>query len=109
MPDPSGYKPSIKNLGAIKRKTISTAQDAWIKTSQLRPSQVLPLLIQPIIEGVKLVDWAKGNQETIETFLLKHGGILFRGFDIQSAAEFEKLISTVAGDLLEYTYRSTPR
>lgn len=109
MQNPGGHKPGLKNPGMIKRKTISTTQDAWIKTSHLLPEQQLPLLIQPAIEGVEVVDWAKGNRETIESSLLKDGGILFRNFPIPSVSEFERFVTAIAGDLLEYTYRSTPR
>src|SRR5690242_16425620 len=109
MQNPGGHKPGLKHPGMIKRKTISTTQDAWIKTSHLLPEQQLPFLIQPAIEGVELVDWAKGNRETIESSLLKYGGILFRNFPIPSVAEFERFVTAIAGDLLEYTYRSTPR
>ncbi|HLG64303.1 MAG TPA: TauD/TfdA family dioxygenase [Ktedonosporobacter sp.] len=109
MQRPGGHKPDLKNPGMIKRKTISAAQNAWIKTTHLLPEQQLPLLMQPAIEGVELVDWAKGNRETIESSLLKYGGILFRNFPIPSVGVFEQFITAIAGDLLEYTYRSTPR
>lgn len=109
MHNPGGHKPGLKHSGMIKRKMISTTQDTWVKTSHLLAEQPLPLLIQPAVEGVELVDWAKGNRELIESSLVKYGGILFRNFSIPSVAEFERFVTTVAGDLLEYTYRSTPR
>lgn len=93
----------------IKRKTISTTQGAWIKTGHLLSEQPLPLLIQPAVEGMELIDWTKGNRELIESSLLNYGGLLFRNFTIPSVAEFEGFITAIAGDLLEYTYRSTPR
>jgi alpha-ketoglutarate-dependent taurine dioxygenase len=35
--------------------------------------------------------------------------MLFRGFVMESAGQFEEVIGTVSGRLLDYTYRSTPR
>ncbi|MCA1614515.1 MAG: TauD/TfdA family dioxygenase, partial [Acidobacteria bacterium] len=39
----------------------------------------------------------------------RDGGILFRGFDVKSAADFEQVIVAVAGHSLEYRERSSPR
>lgn len=69
----------------------------------------LPLLIKATVAGVNLVDWARNNQELIANHLLKHGGILFRNFQIQAVTEFEQFIQVVAGELLEYSDRSSPR
>ena len=107
--DSEPQKPNLKNLGIARRKAIGVSQEAWIKTTYLASGKTLPLMIHPAIEGVDLVDWAKRNRSIIETHLLKHGGMLFRGFSIQSAADFEQFSIALSGALLEYTYRSTPR
>lgn len=102
-------KPSIKGPGAPRRQAVSLSQQDLVSYSQLQPNQALPLVVTPAVAGVDLLSWAGTNRETIETQLLKHGGILFRGFNIKTVPEFEQLIKTIAGDLLEYSYRSTPR
>ncbi|HEY7492546.1 MAG TPA: TauD/TfdA family dioxygenase, partial [Candidatus Tectomicrobia bacterium] len=57
-----------------------------------------------------LIAWVQSNREFIETSLRKHGGILFRDWRVQSIAEFEQFSKVAAGeDLLDYSYRSTPR
>ena len=71
--------------------------------------QPLPLLVQAEGSNTSLVEWLPSNREELSAKLLKHGGILFRGFAIQSAQQFEEVIGTVSGRLLDYTYRSTPR
>ena len=42
--------------------------------------------------------------------MLRHAGILFRGFEIGGQEEFQEFMSGLASEgLLEYRYRSTPR
>lgn len=96
-------------LGIAKRKSIHISSSNLIKTQLMQPDSLLPLLVQPTVEGLDLATWAASNRDWIETQLLKHGGILFRGFKVNGATEFEQFIQTIAGELLEYSYRSTPR
>jgi alpha-ketoglutarate-dependent taurine dioxygenase len=58
---------------------------------------------------VSLTGWAGSNREFIETRLLSHGAILLRNFKPIGISEFEQLIESLYGRLLEYSYRSTPR
>lgn len=99
-------QPIIKNL---RRKTLTLSQEALVKMGPLPSGTALPLVIRPAVDGVNLTTWATNNQELIVTHLLKHGGILFRDFDVRSAAEFEQFIRAISTELLEYTYGSTPR
>ena len=94
--------------GFVKRKAIHAA-DALIKERLLDSERSLPLLIEPAIHGVSLPDWAGSNRESIKQRLQRHGGILFRGFNLSSVDEFELLLRSLTGELLEYSYRSTPR
>jgi alpha-ketoglutarate-dependent taurine dioxygenase len=96
-------------LKAIKRKTLTLSSSELIKTELIQPEQPLPLVIKPAVDGVNLLTWAANNREFIETKILQHGGILFRNFKIIEITEFEQFIQTVSGNLLEYSYRSTPR
>ena len=94
---------------AVKRKAIEISQENLVKTELFQSEQLLPLVIQPNVEGINLVTWAANNREEIETWLLRHGGILFRNFDIKTISEFEQFIQAISGSLLDYSYRSTPR
>ncbi len=105
MKIPNSEKPSLNTLGKVKRQAVSEL----IQKTPLMPEIALPLLIKPTVEGVNLVAWAANNRELITTYLLQHGGILFRNFQIKEVAEFEQFIQTVAGELLEYRDRSSPR
>lgn len=109
MADTERQKPGLKNLTVARRKAVGSSQQEWVKAVPLFSEGELPLLIQPSIEGVALIDWAKQNRESIETHLAQYGGILFRGFDLHGTAEFEQLSIALSQSLLEYTYYSTPR
>jgi alpha-ketoglutarate-dependent taurine dioxygenase len=103
-----------KKSWAIRRKTIkpeaiTISQEQLIRAVELWSGKPLPLMIQPAVDGVDLVAWARNNRKFLETHLWKHGGILFRGFDVKSVTEFEKFIRATSGELLEYSERSSPR
>jgi alpha-ketoglutarate-dependent taurine dioxygenase len=109
MNDQETQKPALKKLGDIRRKAINTSQTALVEIGLLQPDRELPLLIQPKVEGVDLIAWAASNRELIESQVLKHGGILFRNFNIHNSDDFEQFVSAVSGELLEYRERSSPR
>ena len=70
---------------------------------------MLPLVIEPNAERADIIAWVARNREFIETQLLQHGGILFRGFEITTPETFEQLCRAVSTELLEYNERSSPR
>lgn len=101
-------KPSIGSLR--RRKSVSVSEENLINTGLLTPDQPLPLKIEPNVEGLNLTNWAQDHRELITDHLLKHGGILFRNWQVKSIDDFEIFTQAAAGeDLLDYTYRSTPR
>lgn len=104
-----GEKPSLKGLGAVRRKEISVSAQDLVRTGDLRPGEVLPLLVQPEVEGLKLAVWAEKNREVLEGHLARRGGVLFRGFSVRSEENLQEVVQAVSGPLMEYTYRSTPR
>src|SRR4028119_368648 len=92
-----------------RRQAVKVSSTELIKVELLQPEQPLPLVIQPAVEGINLVNWAASNRDAIASWLLQHGGILFRNFDIREVAQFEQFIQSISGTLLDYSYRSTPR
>jgi len=107
MKAPVQRKPSFSDLHRISSPGIS--QSNLVKSSQLRPGQSLPLLLEPVTDGVDLISWGRTNRDFIQTNLLKHGAILFRNFGVTSAVEFEQLIAALSGEAIEYRERSSPR
>lgn len=100
---------TFKRLPQIKRKGIDLTGEGLIETEYLQTDQTLPLVLKPKLAGTKLIDWASSNREFIETHLLKHGGLLFRGFQLADVSEFEQFIRVVSGAVIEYQERSSPR
>lgn len=94
---------------SVKRKSIIASQKHLVKTEFIRDRDLLPLTIQPTLEGIDLVSWASNNSEWIEANLLQYGGLLFRNFMLRDNFDLESFIQSIAGNLIEYSYRSTPR
>jgi len=97
-------------FGSARRRAVPLSQDSLVSTGLLDAGQPLPLVVRPEVPGVDLVAWAAGQKAWIDGHLQRHGAVLLRGFDVGDAGTFERLVAaTSGGDLLEYTYRSTPR
>ena len=61
-------------------------------------------------QGQSALSWAQDNQGEIEALLQQQGALLIRGLTIPSSKMFGKVLCALFDDeLLEYTYRSTPR
>ena len=105
----------MSQLGAllkanVRRQVIDTSADALIKTSFQSTDRVIPLTIEPNVDGYDLVRWAESNRELVGKLLLTHRALLFRNCRITNAALFREVIAaTSSGELLEYRDRSTPR
>ncbi len=82
------------------------------QASLLQTDLVLPLVITPNQDPITfefLLNWLKTNRNWLEKALLKHGGILFRGFPIADAETFEKFINTLGDKMLSYKQGNSPR
>jgi alpha-ketoglutarate-dependent taurine dioxygenase len=102
-------QPRPKPPGASRRQAVSTSREEWVTTAPLAPEEPLPIVVKPAMDGVRLKDWSASHRDRIDALLRTHGGILFRDFDIASDVEFEDFMRGLYGELLEYSYRSTPR
>lgn len=96
-------------LRGIKPKSVGLSEEKLIETGPLQADRSWPLLVRPAVQGLDLAAWVGDHLETIERWLLEHGGVLFRGFGIGTVTLFEHLTRTISADLLEYKERSTPR
>jgi alpha-ketoglutarate-dependent taurine dioxygenase len=99
-------RPSLRDLA--RRKAVGTPEDL-VRQALLAPGESLPLIIEPALPGVGLNGWLASHRDLVAAKLGEHGGILFRGFRIAGIDELQELIRTLSGELMEYTYRSTPR
>jgi alpha-ketoglutarate-dependent taurine dioxygenase len=113
-------KPKMKSLKDFKRKALDLSQDTMIHTSTFQPGAKLPLVVTPAVDNFDLADWARTNRDFINSRLLEHGAILFRGFNLQTPADFERVAGRICSELFgEYgdlpregvagkIYKSTP-
>jgi alpha-ketoglutarate-dependent taurine dioxygenase len=99
----------MKKLPPGQRRAVDVSEGATVRSRYLEPGQMLPLVIEPGVEGVNLLNWAQANKQFIETQLLKSGAILFRGFALNSVDHFERLATAMGGELMKYQERSSPR
>jgi alpha-ketoglutarate-dependent taurine dioxygenase len=93
----------------VQPKAINVSQDSLVKVGTLRPGQALPVLVEPNIKDVDLMDWLRNNLEWVESTLLKEGGILFRGFGLSDQTHFQQFIEAISMPLMEYMEGATPR
>jgi alpha-ketoglutarate-dependent taurine dioxygenase len=98
----------IKKLGAVRRKAVSVAQQDLVRTSTLG-DRSLPTVIEPAVEELDLRTWARSNRELLERHLSSTGAVLLRGFGVETIADFEGVIESLYGKLLDYSDRVQPR
>jgi alpha-ketoglutarate-dependent taurine dioxygenase len=75
---------------------------------QLSP-QLLPLFITPGEDNGNLVEWLKANRNGFDSDLARHGGLLFRGFNVPDVAAFNEFMKCFDTEPLPYMFRSSPR
>jgi alpha-ketoglutarate-dependent taurine dioxygenase len=69
----------------------------------------LPLIIRPARPEVDLVAFGQLEREEIRRKLLRHGGILFRGFGHDGPARFAEFVRVVSDEPLAYAEQTSPR
>jgi alpha-ketoglutarate-dependent taurine dioxygenase len=97
----------LSNLMGARRQAVNLSEMRGVKTEYLS-GKTMPLVFQPEIEEIDLVDWARNNRESIDKELLKHGSLLFRGFGLRSPADFEKFAEAISPNLFA-EYGDLPR
>ncbi|MCJ8270726.1 MAG: TauD/TfdA family dioxygenase [Psychrosphaera sp.] len=69
-----------------------------------------PLILRVTDTKVKAVDWVETHKQDINRLLDDNGALLIRGLKIHGSKQFAQMLGCIfGGELLEYTYRSTPR
>ena len=103
----------IKSRYNIKKtfppQPIKVSERELIQVSSLTNEEISPLVIKPNFPQLDLSVWAKNNRDWLESKLLKHGGILFRNFNINTPNNFKTFVDSICSELISYTERSTPR
>lgn len=99
-----------KSIGAVRRHAVGGRPEDWVNVRQLDDAADIPWVVTPAIDGLDLIEWARGNSEHIDKLLAEHRALLFRGFDCNTAARFEQFVeATSKTGRLQYKDRTTPR
>ncbi|MBB1062078.1 TauD/TfdA family dioxygenase [Marilutibacter spongiae] len=60
--------------------------------------------------GMRATEWAEENRADVERLLRENGALLVRGLRFTGSQQFGTVLKTLFGEeLVQYTYRSTPR
>jgi alpha-ketoglutarate-dependent taurine dioxygenase len=94
---------------AVQVPGIAPAHDGRVETGRLNGFPATPVVVTPAAPGVVLADWAGANRAWIEATLHQAGALLFRGFGVDDVDVFQRFMLQASGELLPYTYRSSPR
>ncbi|MET9179211.1 TauD/TfdA family dioxygenase [Kitasatospora aureofaciens] len=79
-----------------------------VTTAPVDPEPFL-LRIEAAEPGVRLDRWIGANRARLVDELHRHGALLFRGFAVDSPAEFGSAARAYSPDLLDYLERAAPR
>jgi alpha-ketoglutarate-dependent taurine dioxygenase len=105
---------------AGRTSTVTADAPEGVRTYTLSEGGRLPLVVEPVSEGIVLADWNLKHRAWVEQQLLTHGGVLFRNFKLPSPADFERAAKAIYGELFgdygdlpknaagEKIYESTP-
>ena len=95
---PSSAAGPIGGIRGRRRQGVSLADLSLVTTSSFDGGR-LPLVVEPARAGVDLAEWAAANHDLVTEYRLGHGAILFRGFGLVGADDFERASSALAGEL----------
>lgn len=69
----------------------------------------LPAVVRARRPGIDLTGWLSEHPEAVADNLTRYGGVLFRGFEVDSQERFRAFAASQITTLSDYNERSTPR
>jgi alpha-ketoglutarate-dependent taurine dioxygenase len=90
----------------VKPKAVTVSTETLVRVES---GAQLPLMIQPGVADINLVDWTRANTQMIGALLAEHGALLCRNFSFSGVSQFEDCARALVPDLIEYGERSSPR
>ncbi len=99
----------LGRLKSIRRRAIDPGTEGLVRMRPLQMEVDLPVLIELSLDGLDLAAWAAAHRQQVEEHLLRSGGILFRGFGIDSVPRFQEVVRALYGEMLPYQDRVQPR
>src|ERR1043166_3478837 len=98
----------LKPLPIASWKTIDMADGPNLVTEQVPEEGVVPLVLTPAADGVDLATWGLANRDYVQSKLLRHAAILFRGFRV-TVETFAACVKALSGELIQNLEESSPR
>jgi alpha-ketoglutarate-dependent taurine dioxygenase len=101
-------KPLPSKLSAkLVPKTFGRRDSASLERDWL--GQALPSRVVATLDGVDVAEWAAAHRPLIDEQLSTVGGLLMRGFRVDSVNDFRAFAQAVSSELIHYSERSSPR
>ena len=96
-------------IRANRRRSLGEAAKELVRWTPLFEDRAFPWLCKPRVAGVSLSEWAAAHNADIKQRLLDCGAILFRGFSVANASDFNCCIDAISQGAMEYKFRASPR
>jgi len=104
----SDTRAALSGFDDIERFLASPDFRSW-KIAEASP----PLFIEPLTavlrDRVAFIEWVRQNFRALHTLLVTHGAIVFRGFPISSAGDFNQFVMLFEQYSLGYAGGASPR
>jgi len=89
----------LAKLKSFRPKPVQLADRDTFRVTSLHPEERLPLVLSPPCDDADLPSLAALHKEFIESKLVEHGAILFRGFPCGSVEAFDTFTRSVCSEL----------
>lgn len=97
-----------RKLRSVRREAVNLARVNPVRKGYLAGAEGFPVVVEPALEEVDGAGWVANNLEEVSAELLKHGAVLFRGFRVNTAQEFERFAGAACPQLFG-EYGDLPR
>jgi alpha-ketoglutarate-dependent taurine dioxygenase len=88
---------------------LSKALGEDVAATPIRETANSPLLIQPVTESSRQMNWIAGHKVAIEKELRLRGALIFRGFGIDSPERLLEFAAATSNDSPNFKEESSPR
>lgn len=105
-PDPGRPPPAFRR---VRRRPVGEGREGGVRVEPLAEAGSLPLAVHAERPGLDPLAWLGENRERVETELRARGAVLLRGFAVDSADAFARIVASFGGSPLRYRERSSPR
>ncbi|MGV7211562.1 TauD/TfdA family dioxygenase [Oxalobacteraceae bacterium A2-2] len=91
------------------RVAVQPAPRAVTEQGRVDGCGAMPAVHRALVPGLDLATWYALHAERLEQDLVRHGALLFRGFDVHSEQAFKDFSSAAIRSQAEYVQGATPR